>query len=57
VPARAHAASGAFSAATCLSAKDCVAVGAGGGAGSLLLSRAALTGFCNGKTWKLLGAS
>jgi hypothetical protein len=47
----------AFNGISCLSATDCVAVGAGGGAGGLLFSNAAVTGFWNGKSWHLVTAS
>jgi hypothetical protein len=46
-----------FNAVTCPSANYCVAVGEGGGPGGTTFSNAALTGFWNGKSWKLVGAS
>ncbi len=42
---------------SCGSATSCVAVGEGGGAGGTLSSAAALTGFWNGKSWRLVTAS
>ena len=47
----------AFSSVSCVSAKDCVAVGEGGGPQDTLFSSAAFTGFWNGKTWKAVPAS
>jgi hypothetical protein len=57
VPPLIHGGSSAFSAVSCWSATGCVAVGEGGGPNGSLFSDAALTGFWNGKDWKLVGAS
>ncbi len=57
VPALPKGASSAFSAVSCVSATWCAAVGAGGGPGGQLFSGAALTGFWNGKSWRLVTAS
>lgn len=57
VPALPHRGASAFQAVSCPSARYCVAVGEGGGSGGALFSHAALTGFWNGKTWKLAAAS
>ncbi len=46
-----------FQGVSCVSAAFCVAVGEGGGSGGNLFSNAALTGFWNGKSWKLVTAS
>jgi hypothetical protein len=47
----------AFNGVSCASASFCVAVGERGGPGGNLFSNAALTGFWNGKSWKLVTAS
>jgi hypothetical protein len=57
VPALPHGGTSAFQAVSCPSAKNCVAVGEGGGPGGTLYSNAALTAFWNGKSWKLVAAS
>ena len=57
VPALPHGGSSAFQAVSCPSARNCVAVGEGGGPGGTLFSNAALTAFWNGKTWKLVAAA
>jgi hypothetical protein len=56
VPALAHGSS-EFNAVSCPSANYCVAVGEGGGPGGTTFSNAALTGFWNGQSWTLVGAS
>jgi hypothetical protein len=48
---------GQFQGVSCVSAVFCVAVGEGGGSGGNFFSNAALTGFWNGKSWKLVTAS
>jgi hypothetical protein len=57
VPVLAHGGTSEFHAVSCPSAKYCVAVGEGGGPGGTTFSNAALTGFWNGKSWKLVSAS
>lgn len=57
VPAPASGGTSAFSSVSCLSAKDCVAVGEGGGPQGTLFSSAAFTGFWNGTRWKAVPAS
>lgn len=57
VPALAHGGTSEFNAVSCRSATFCVAVGEGGGPGGTTFSNAALTGFWNGESWKLVGAS
>jgi hypothetical protein len=57
VPAPTGGGTSAFSAVSCLSAKDCVAVGEGGGPQGTLFSGAAFTGFWNGTSWKAVPAS
>lgn len=57
VPPLAHGGTSAFSSVSCVSARDCVAVGEGGGPRGTLFSSAALTAFWNGRSWKLAGAS
>jgi hypothetical protein len=57
VPALPHGGTSQFQGVSCASASFCVAVGEGGGPGGNLFSSAALTGFWNGKSWRLVTAS
>jgi hypothetical protein len=57
VPAVAGAADAGFSAVSCLSATSCVAVGAADYGTPPKYSISALTGFWNGKSWRLVQAS
>jgi len=53
VPAPGKGKSSLFTDVTCLSATDCVAVGQVGPAGSANDTSTALSGFWNGKSWRL----
>lgn len=57
VPFLANGRTSQFGDVSCLSAKYCVAVGEGGGPNGTVFSAAALTGFWNGRSWKLVTAS
>jgi hypothetical protein len=57
VPALPRGGTSQFQGVSCASAVFCVAVGEGGGPGGNLFSSAALTGFWNGKSWRLVTAS
>jgi len=57
VPAPADGGTSAFSAVSCVSAQDCVAVGEGGGPDGTLFSSAAFAGFWNGTSWKAVPAA
>lgn len=57
VPARTGDGTSAFSGVSCVSARDCVAVGEGGGPGGLLFSSAAFSAFWNGESWKVVPAA
>ena len=57
VPALPRGGTSQFQGVSCASVSFCAAVGEGGGPGGNVFSSAALTGFWNGKSWRLVTAS